>query len=250
MKVSEIICESGIDQHLAPELLQQQVNQIIDAIKAGGYLLTDSDKALLDYARKQKIYHPDEIANNKFHTSIIASVKPLLKKIEQLWTEPRDITSDVEAIMDEPVPTGSQKIKQLLANPNRQPIDNVMRKQLTQLLVAAACPKNNGTWYSSTAKCYSNNYPWILDQDIKKIHANQKARRNDQREKVRAYNREWKRNFVANMTPAEREEYRAHNREWQRRFQANMTPAKKEEYLAKKREREQEQYQRRKAKKK
>ena len=57
MKVSEIICESGIDQHLAPELLQQQVNQIIDAIKAGGYLLTDADKALLDYARKQKIYH-------------------------------------------------------------------------------------------------------------------------------------------------------------------------------------------------
>lgn len=274
MKVSEIICEgTGIDQHIAPELLQQQVNQIIDAIKAGGYLLTDADKALLDYARKQKIYHPDEIANNKFHKSIIASVKPLLKKIEQLWSEPRDITSDVEAIIGEPILTLHQKIKPLLANPNRQPMDYVVRANLTQLLIAAACPKNNGTWDTSTAKCYSNNYPWILDQVKEKYRAKDRKRRAnmtpDEREEVQAkdreyqqqrrdtmtpaereeylaYDRERKRNRLANMSPAEREEYRAKHREYYQQWTANMSPAKREEYLAKKRERQQ----RRKAKKK
>lgn len=162
MRATEFINEGVSISTPNPEYIKQQVNNIVASIKSG-IRPTPDDIAFLNYARKQKIYHDDEIANNQFHKTVMQATKPAMRVIEKLWELPRDITDDISAIIG--VPITSKKLQSLFSNPLRAPLDTRIKQSIKQtLLLPTECPKHNGTWIGQIrSRCYSKKYQWLLN---------------------------------------------------------------------------------------
>ena len=179
MRINEIINEAGvgIDMHMAPELLQQELDRIVELIKKGGYIMTPEDMYVFQQAKENSVFHSDEIDFKNHNRKLGAELKPELLRLRKVLKQSGDISHLVNYDM-------SNKHKELLTQQVRTPAEvNSIYNYVRTLLLKNSC---NGTW--SHGACYLDNHKWILDREKEKINAqahayNEKRRQDPERVK-------------------------------------------------------------------
>jgi hypothetical protein len=164
MKIIEIINEGiGIDMHLAPELLHQELDRIVELIKQGGYIMTPEDMYVFQQAKENSVFHPDEIDFNNHNKKLGAELKPELLKFLKVIRKSGDISHLVDYDL-------GNKHKELLKQQVRTPAEvNSIYGYVRILLLKNAC---NGTWARA---CFLDNHKWILDREKEKYNARGRA---------------------------------------------------------------------------
>jgi hypothetical protein len=173
MKINEIINEAGlgIDMHLAPKLLQQELDQLVELIKKGGYVMTPEDLYVFQQAKENSVFHPDEIDFNNHNKKLGAELKPELLKFLKVIRKSGDISHLVDYDL-------GNKHKELLKQQVRTPAEvNSIYGYVRLSLLKNAC---NGTW--SDKVCYLDNHKWILDREKEKKKARSLAWREEMRQ--------------------------------------------------------------------
>jgi hypothetical protein len=163
MRINEIINEGGIDMHLAPELLQQELDQLVELIKKGSYIMTPEDMYVFQQAKENGVFHPDEIDFKTHNRKLSAELKPELLRLRKVLKQSGDISHLVSYDM-------GNKHKELLKQQVRtDPEVERIYTHVRILLLKNAC---NGTWVRA---CYLDNHKWILDRENEKLNARQRT---------------------------------------------------------------------------
>ncbi len=173
MRINEIINEGvGINMHLAPELLQQELDQLVELIKKGGYVMTPEDMYVFQQAKENSVFHSDEIDFKNHNRKLGAEIKPELLKFLKVIKQSGDISHLVDYDL-------GNKHKELLKQQVRT--DPEVVRIYTHVRVSLLKNSCNGTW--SQGACYLDNHKWILDREKEKInaqaHAYNEKRRQD-----------------------------------------------------------------------
>jgi hypothetical protein len=160
MRINEIINEgAGIDMHLAPELLQQELDRIVELIKKGGYVMTPEDMYVFQQAKENKVFHSDEIDFKNHNRKLGAELKPELSRLLKVLKQSGDISHLVNYDL-------TAKNKELLKQQVRTDTEvGSIYRYVRILLLKNSC---NGTWDRA---CYLDNHKWILDREKEKINA-------------------------------------------------------------------------------
>jgi hypothetical protein len=164
MKINEIINEgTGIDMHMSPELLQQELDQLVELIKKGGYAMTPEDLYVFQQAKENSVFHPDEIDFKNHNKKLGAELKPELLKFLKVLKRSGDISHLVNYDM-------INNYKELLTQQVRTDTEvERIYNYVRILLLKNSC---NGTWLRA---CYLDNHKWILDRAHENINARSRA---------------------------------------------------------------------------
>jgi hypothetical protein len=159
MKINEIINEAG-----APELLQQELDQLVELIKKGGYAMTPEDMYVFQQAKENKVFHSDEIDLKTHNRKLGAEINPELSRLREVLKQSGDISHLVDYDL-------TANYKELLTQQVRtDPEIKRIYRYVRTLLLKNSC---NGTW--SQGACYLDNHKWILDMGKEKRNAQQHA---------------------------------------------------------------------------
>jgi hypothetical protein len=165
MRINEIINEgTGIDMHMSPELLQQELDQLVELIKQGGYAMTPEDMYVFQQAKENKVFHSDEIDFKNHNRKLGAEIKPELLKFLKVIKQSGDISHLVDYDL-------GNKHKELLKQQVRT--DPEVVRIYTHVRVSLLKNSCNGTW--SQGACYLDNHKWILDREKEKYNAKSRA---------------------------------------------------------------------------
>jgi hypothetical protein len=174
MKIIEIINEAvGIDMHLAPKLLQQELDRIVELIKKGSYIMTPEDMYVFQQAKENGVFHPDEIDFKTHNRKLSAELKPELLRLRKVLKQSGDISHLVSYDM-------GNKHKELLKQQVRtDPEVERIYTHVRILLLKNAC---NGTWVRAcyldkkNARSHANYEKYKQDPEwVKKSNAQQRA---------------------------------------------------------------------------
>jgi len=164
MRINEIINEGvGINMHLAPELLQQELDQLVELIKKGGYVMTPEDMYVFQQAKENSVFHLDEIDFKNHNIKLGAELKPELLRLREVLKQLGDISHLVDYDLN--VKHKELLKQQVRTDPEVESIYGSVRLSLLK----NSC---NGTWVRA---CYLDNHKWILDRWKEKTNASGRA---------------------------------------------------------------------------
>jgi hypothetical protein len=150
--------------HLAPELLQQELDQLVELIKQGGYIMTPEDLYVFQQAKENKVFHSDEIDFKNHNIKLSAELKPELLRLRKVLKQ----SGDISHLVDYDLNDKSKELlkQQVRTDPEVESIYGYVRVSLLK----NAC---NGTW--SQKVCYLDNHKWIFNREKEKKKAQGRA---------------------------------------------------------------------------